>query len=96
MTRNDIAAEICKRIPDLSKSTALHVVDSLVSIFTDAFSAGENVYLRGFGSLEIKITKEKKARNITTGATVIVPAGRTVKFKISKLLKEQLNTKSDF
>ena len=26
MTKNDIAVELCKRIPDLPKSTALHVV----------------------------------------------------------------------
>ena len=91
MTRNDIAAELCKRIADLPKSTALHVVGGVTDILTDAFARGENVYLRGFGSLEVKTTKERKARNINAGTTVVVPAQRTVKFKISSQLKKHLN-----
>lgn len=91
MTRNDIAAELCKRIPDLSKSTALHVVDGVTDILADSFDRGENVYLRGFGTMEVKTTKEKKARNINAGTTVIVPAQRIVKFKLSNQLKNRMN-----
>lgn len=91
MTKNDIAVELCKRIPDLPKSTALHVVEGVTDILSDAFVRGDNVYLRGFGSLEVKTTKEKKARNINAGTTVIIPAQRTVKFKISSQLKKHLN-----
>ena len=91
MTKNDIAVELCKRNPDLPKSTALHVVEGMTDILSDAFTCGENVYLRGFGSLEVKTTKEKKARNINAGTTVVIPAQRTVKFKISKQLKNRMN-----
>ena len=94
MTKNDIAVELCKRIPDLPKSTALHVVEGVTDILSDAFVRGDNVYLRGFGSLEVKTTKEKKARNINDGTTVIIPAQRTVKFKVSKQLKDSLNNGS--
>lgn len=91
MTKNDIAVELCKRIPDLPKSTALHVVEGVTDILSDAFVRGDNVYLRGFGSLEVKTTKEKKARNINAGTTVVIPAQRTVKFKLSKQLKNRMN-----
>lgn len=94
MTKNDIAVELCKRIPDLPKSTALHVVEGVTDILSDAFVRGDNVYLRGFGTLEVKTTKEKKARNINAGTTVIIPAQRTVKFKVSKQLKDRLNNGS--
>ena len=94
MTKNDIAVELCKRIPDLPKSTALHVVEGVTDILSDAFVRGDNVNLRGFGSLEVKTTKEKKARNINDGTTVIIPAQRTVKFKVSKQLKDSLNNGS--
>lgn len=92
MTKNDIAVELCKRIPDLQKSTSLHVVEGITDILSDAFARGENVYLRGFGAIEVKTTKEKKARNINAGTTVVVPAQRTVKFKISNQLKKRLNS----
>lgn len=91
MTKNDIAVELCKRIPDLPKSTALHAVEGVTDILSDAFARGENVYLRGFGTLEVKTTKERKARNINAGTTVVIPAQRTVKLKVSKQLKERLN-----
>lgn len=91
MTKNDIAVELCKRNSDLPKSTALHAVEGVTDILSDAFVRGENVYLRGFGSLEVKTTKEKKARNINAGTTVIIPAQRTVKFRLSNLLKNRMN-----
>lgn len=91
MTKNDIATELCTRIPDLQKSTALRVVEGITAILSDAFARGENVYLRGFGTMEVKTTKEKKARNISTGASLMVPARRTVKFRISNYLRDSLN-----
>lgn len=91
MTKNDIAAQLCKRIPDLPKSTALHVVEGVTDILSDAFVRGDNVCLRGFGSLEVRTAKEKKARNIAAGVAVVIPAQRTVKFKLSKQLKTRMN-----
>ncbi len=91
MTKNEIADALCNRVPDLAKSTALHVVEGVSDILTDAFVKGENVYLRGFGTFEVKATKEKKARNINAGTIVVVPAGRTVKLRISQQLKNRMN-----
>lgn len=94
MTKNEIADALCNRIPDLAKSTALHVVDGYSDILSDAFATGQNIYLRGFGTFEVKATKEKKARDINKGTTVIIPAGRTVKFKPCKQLKNRINSSS--
>ena len=91
MTKNDIAVQLCNRYPDLPKSAALHAVEGVTEILSDAFCRGENVYLRGFASMEVKTTKEKKARNINAGTTVVVPAQRTVKFKLSNQLKQRMN-----
>ena len=91
MTKNDIAVELCKRIPVLPKSTDLHVVEGVIDILSDAFVRGDNIYLRGFGTLALKNIKARTARNIRTGETVSVPAQNTVKFRISKELKARLN-----
>ena len=91
MTKNDIATELCNRVLDLTKSTALHAVEGMTDILSDAFCRCENVYLRGFGTMEVKNTKERTARNINAGTTVVIPAQRTVKFKLSKQLKNRMN-----
>lgn len=90
MTKNDIAAAICST-HDLPKATAISVVDTVINTLADSFVSGENIYLRGFGTFNVKTTAEKKARNINAGTTVVVPAGRTVKFRISKELKNRMN-----
>lgn len=92
MTKNDIAVELCKRIPDLPKSTALHVVEGVTDILSDAFYRGENVYLRGFGTLSVVDVKERPAVHFKTKEQIIVPAHRSVKFRLSKELKEKLNS----
>ncbi len=91
MTKKDIAVQLCSRIPQLSKSTALHVVDNVIEILTDAFSREEHVYLRGFGTMVVKSNKARKARNINAGKSMVIPAQRTVKFKISQQLKNRMN-----
>lgn len=90
MTKKDIAAAICSA-HDLNKATAISVVDTVINTLADSFVSGENIYLRGFGTFYVKTTAEKKARNIKAGTTVVVPAGRTVKFRISKDLKNRMN-----
>lgn len=91
MTKNEIAVELCKRYPELPKSAALNAVEGVIDIISDAFYRGESIYLRGFGSFDVKMQAEKKARNINAGTIVVVPAQRTVKFKISKQLKNRIN-----
>lgn len=93
MTKNEIVNALCENC-DLPKSLAIHAVDCMVQVLSDAFCRGENVYLRGFATMEVKTTKEKKARNISAGTTVVIPAQRTVKFKISKQLKDRMNNEN--
>lgn len=90
MTKNDIANKLCDLF-DLPKSAALHAVDGVSTILADAFAKGENVYLRGLGTFEVKTTKAKKAYDISRRKAVVVPAGRTVKFRISNELKNRIN-----
>lgn len=74
----------------LRRSEAKKAVESTMQILSQAFAAGDNVYLRGFGTFAVRNVKEKKARIVATGETCIVPAHRTVSFKPSSELKNLL------
>lgn len=74
----------------LRRSEAKKAVESTMQILSQAFVAGDNVYLRGFGTFAVRNVKEKKARIVATGETCIVPAHRTVSFKLSNELKNLL------
>lgn len=63
--------------------TVLAVVDGFMEQVRNSLAAGENVYLRGFGTFGLKHRAEKKARNISKNTTLVVPAHDIPTFKPS-------------
>ena len=50
----------------------------------ESMIAGNEVFLRGFGSFIIKQRAEKKARNISKNTTIIIPEHNIPSFKPAK------------
>lgn len=63
MTKADIVNEISMKT-DINKRLVLKSVEAFMEVIKDSLADGDNVYLRGFGSLVIKKRAEKTARNI--------------------------------
>jgi DNA-binding protein HU-beta len=91
MRKADIADYLISNT-SISRSQAIKAVDCAFDAIEKALCKGENVYIRGFGTIKTYITKERKARNIYKRTTVIIPARRTVKLVVSKQLKEKMNS----
>ena len=89
VTKQQLIEQISQQT-GLRRSEAKKAVESTMQILSQAFAAGDNVYLRGFGTFAVRNVKEKKARIVSTGETCIVPAHRTVSFKLSNELKNLL------
>lgn len=86
--------ELTNRLADetgLSRIDALRAVEGLMTVMGDTFVEGHNIYLRGFGTFKVRTTKQKTARNISRGETVIVPPRKTVKFVPCENLKKRLH-----
>lgn len=80
-------AELVKQISDatgVEKSAAMAVVEAFMETVKDSISKGEAVYLRGFGTFDIKHRAAKAARNITRNTTIIVPEHDIPSFKPCK------------
>lgn len=90
MTKNDLAREvsISEKLP---LSTAVKAVDGIIRVIKEALVKGEEVTLRGFGSLSVVQREERNAIHFTTKKPIVIPAHSTVKIRISKELKELLN-----
>jgi DNA-binding protein HU-beta len=91
MRKADIADYLISNT-SISRSQAIKAVDCAFDAIEKALCKGENVYIRGFGTIKTYITKERKARNIYKRTTVVIPAKRTVKLVVSKQLKEKMNS----
>ena len=66
------------------KVTVLNVVESFMENVKGSIVKKENVYLRGFGTFQTKVRKEKVARNISKNTSIVVPEHALPAFKPSK------------
>jgi DNA-binding protein HU-beta len=60
------------------------VVESFMENVKESMVAGNEVFLRGFGSFVIKRRAEKTARNISKNTTIKIPAHNIPAFKPAK------------
>lgn len=89
MTKQDLAKELFSNT-NLTLSQSIEAVEGLIKASKRAFKSGKNIYIRGFGTFRVTTRAAKKARDITRGKTINVPPRRTVKFILSRELKEEI------
>jgi DNA-binding protein HU-beta len=89
MTKAEVVNAIASQT-DVNKEDTLKIVEAFMETVKDTMNEGKNVYLRGFGTFEIKHRAEKTARNISKNTTVIIPAHNIPSFKPSKSFVEDV------
>lgn len=83
MTKADIISEIAKST-GVDKASVSNVVEAFMETVKGNMASGENIYLRGFGTFQIKKRAEKTARNISRNTTIIILAHNIPAFKPAK------------
>lgn len=73
---------------DMTKRDAGVAVLAFCEAIASALARGEDVTLQGFGTFSVKQREARQGRNPATGATIQIPASRTVGFKPGKALKD--------
>jgi integration host factor subunit beta len=93
ITKKDVIKRILKKINTNPAQTENIVNAALATIreFLSETNPEVKIEIRGFGVLEVKVTRPKpNARNPMTGQKVFVPSRRKIHFKPGKLLNEEL------
>lgn len=90
MTKKDVAAEVALRT-GITKKQALKIINDIMEEIKKALARDEKVELRRFGVFKVRYAKEKIGRNLSTGAPVVIPPARRVKFIPGKEFKTLLN-----
>ncbi len=83
MTKAELVNQIAAQT-GYDRVTVLNVVESFMENVKGSIEKDENVYLRGFGSFITKVRKEKVARNISKGTSIVVPEHKIPAFKPAK------------
>lgn len=90
MTKSELARELAVS-EKLHLSTAVKAVDGLIRIVKDELAKGNEITLRGFGTIAPVDRAARQARHFKTGSEITIPAHRTAVLRISNELKTALN-----
>jgi len=88
MNKNELAVQMVKD-SSVTKNDALKVIDAMVETVSDELKKKDGrLTLVGFGTFKTINKKQKKGRNPRTGAEILIPKKRVVKFIPGKKLKD--------
>lgn len=86
-------AELVDRVAELTgypKTQVAMTYDLLFELISEALVAGEKVTVPNFGTFQVTERPARAGRNPATGEAITIAASKSVRFKVSKNLKEML------
>ncbi len=90
LTKQDIADKINLKL-GFSKEEAKSFIESFFSIIEDKVVGGEEVKIPKLGNFSSRKKNERYGRNPKTGEEALIKKRKVVRFKSSKLLKNNIN-----
>ena len=91
MTKADIVNRIAEKT-GMEKADVQAVVEGMMREVKSSMEAGDNVYLRGFGSFILKKRAKKTGRNISKNTTLVIPAHYITAFKPAKTFADSVKS----
>lgn len=77
----------------VSKKEASDYVDAVFEAIKETLEAGEELKVSGFGKFEVRQKGTRVGRNPRNGIEIMIPERKVLRFKVSQVLKDQLNGK---
>lgn len=90
LTKSDLVSIISERT-GVSKASTKTFLDETIGAITEELVKGNSINLIGFLNLKVSQSAERQGRNPATGESMTIPARKTVKVSIGKVLKEAVN-----
>ncbi len=81
-------SEVVRRTAGTTGAVARNTAAELVQAITDELRSTGKFAVPGFGTFSVRNTSARTGVNPRTGEKIQIQAGRTVRFKPSKVLKE--------
>ena len=95
MLKSELIIDLHKKYPTLSSTDIELVLKIFFKKIIKSLNEGNNVEIRGFGTLSKKINKAKYVRNPKTNEKVFKEQNYKIHFKIGKIFHKKIN-KSTF
>jgi DNA-binding protein HU-alpha len=89
MRKPELAAAVADQT-GLTREKASEVITTFTDQVSAAAARGEDITLIGFGTFNVRHREAREGRNPQTGASIRIPASKTVGFKAGKALKDSV------
>ena len=89
MTKADLVDKIAAKA-GLTKVASEKALNAFLGSVSDVLLKEGRLNLTGFGTFAVETRQARKGRNPRTGAVITIPAGKAVKFRPGKKLKESI------
>lgn len=90
MTKTEFIANVATKTEIPKKETAL-IIDTLFEQIKQQIASNDSVNFVGFGAFEPKVNKARIGVNPATSEKIQIKASNTIRFKVGKTLKKELN-----
>lgn len=90
MTKVDIVTNVYEKM-GFSKRESSDIVENFFKIIKDSLARGENVKISGLGNFVVREKKARKGRNPQTGEEIRITPRRVLNFKLSQVLRDEIN-----
>ena len=91
MLKSQILEKLQKKHNNLSDDDIEQLFNIFIKKITNSLRNGQNIEIRGFGTLTRKINKEKFVRNPKTNQKLFKNQSYKLHFKIGKILHQKIN-----
>lgn len=91
MTKQDVINEIAEKT-GIDKADVQVSVEAFFSVVKNSMTAGESIYVRGFGSFVNKKRAKKTARNISKNTAIVIEEHYVPSFKPSKIFVDKIKS----
>tara|TARA_B100001093_G_C26676205_1_gene948394 strand:+ start:715 stop:1023 length:309 start_codon:yes stop_codon:yes gene_type:complete len=91
MLKSQILEKLQKKHNNLSDDDIEQLFNIFIKKITNSLRNGQNIEMRGFGTLRRKINKEKFVRNPKTNQKLFKNQNYKLHFKIGKILHQKIN-----
>ncbi|MGB9735351.1 MAG: HU family DNA-binding protein [bacterium] len=91
MKKSELVKKLTERFPHIAKPDIEKIVNTIIDRMIEALMENDRIEIRGFGTLFVKLRREREARNPRTGVRLTIGSKRVPFFKAGKELKELVN-----
>ncbi len=91
MVKSELVQKLCNMHPGLLRKDVEKIIEIVIYEMIEALCRNEVIEIRGWGRIKIVMRKARTGRNPKNSKIIQIPAKKTIRWKMSKILYKRLN-----